>query len=183
MAAKIKFIFLEGKLGTITFLHTTVIFSNTFLIKILCCSATHEPTHIYFFSAVNKLKKNCMVSFYGWGSTASKLKALQGGSFLFTTKSPHLPGTHFINFGRMKGWLNLAVTQWFLNMGPLDWKSSTFKAVVKIQTIQAKLNKVLDFLNKTKEKPHHTSIIHPKTKVKKKSKMNWIIIQACRNET
>ena len=64
-------------------------------------------------------------------------------------------------------------------MGTLDWKSSAFKAVVKIQTIQAKL----DFLNKTKEKPHHTSIIHPKTKVKKESKMNWIIIQACRNET
>ena len=44
-----------------------------------------------------------MVPFYGWGSTASRFEALQGGSLLFTIKSPKISGTHFIGVGRMKG--------------------------------------------------------------------------------
>ena len=43
-----------------------------------------------------------MAPFYGWGSTASRLVPLQGGSLLFTNKFPHIPGTHFINLRRMK---------------------------------------------------------------------------------
>ena len=35
-----------------------------------------------------------MSPFYGWGSTASRLEPLQGGSLLlFTTKFPEIPGT------------------------------------------------------------------------------------------
>ena len=34
-----------------------------------------------------------MAPFYGWGSTASRLEPLQGGSLLFTTKFPETPGT------------------------------------------------------------------------------------------
>ena len=41
--------------------------------------------------------------FYGWGSTASRLQPLRGGSLLFTTQFPEISGTHFINLGRMKG--------------------------------------------------------------------------------
>ena len=44
-----------------------------------------------------------MVSFYGWGSTASRLESLRGGSLLSTTKFPDIPGTYFIDLGRMKG--------------------------------------------------------------------------------
>ena len=44
-----------------------------------------------------------MAPFDGWGSSASRLEPLQGGSLLFTTKSPDIPGTHFTNIGRMKG--------------------------------------------------------------------------------
>ena len=40
---------------------------------------------------------------YGWGSTASTLDPLREGSLLFTTKFPEIPGTHFIDLGRMKG--------------------------------------------------------------------------------
>ena len=43
-----------------------------------------------------------MVPFYGWGSNASRLEPLRGGSLLFTTKFPEIPGTHFIDLGRMK---------------------------------------------------------------------------------
>ena len=43
-----------------------------------------------------------MAPFYGWGSTASRLEPLQGGSLLFTTKFSEIPVTHFINLGRMK---------------------------------------------------------------------------------
>ena len=44
-----------------------------------------------------------MAPFYGWGSTASRLALLQGGSLLFTTKFPGISGTHFTDLGRMKG--------------------------------------------------------------------------------
>ena len=44
-----------------------------------------------------------MASFYGWGSAASRLEPLAGGSLLFITKSPEIPGTHFIDLGRMEG--------------------------------------------------------------------------------
>ena len=47
--------------------------------------------------------KNFMAPFYGWGSTASRLEPLRGGSLLFTIQFPEIPGTHFINLGRMKG--------------------------------------------------------------------------------
>ena len=58
-------------------------------------------------------KTNFMVSFYGWGSTVSRLEPLRGSSLLFTTTFLEISGTHFINLGRMKGWVNLGVTQWF----------------------------------------------------------------------
>ena len=54
---------------------------------------------IYFL----KKTLNFMAPFYGWGSTASRLEPLRGGSLLFTTKFPEAPGTHFIDLGRMKG--------------------------------------------------------------------------------
>ena len=41
-------------------------------------------------------KKNFMAPFHGWGLTAARLEPLQGGSLLFTTKFPDIPGTHFI---------------------------------------------------------------------------------------
>ena len=44
-----------------------------------------------------------MAPFYGWGSTASRLQPLQGGSLLFTIQLPEIPGTHFIDLRRMKG--------------------------------------------------------------------------------
>ena len=43
-----------------------------------------------------------MAPFYGWGSTASRLEPLRGGSVLFTTMSPEISGTHFIDLRRMK---------------------------------------------------------------------------------
>ena len=43
-----------------------------------------------------------MAPFYVWGSTASRLEPLRGGSLSFITKSPEIPDTHFIDFGRMK---------------------------------------------------------------------------------
>ena len=52
-----------------------------------------------------------MAPFYGRGSTASRLEPLWGGSLLFTTKFPEIPGTDFINIGRMKGWVDLGAIQ------------------------------------------------------------------------
>ena len=44
-----------------------------------------------------------MVPFYGWGSTASRLEPLSGGSLFYNTKFPEIPDTYFINLERMKG--------------------------------------------------------------------------------
>ena len=44
-----------------------------------------------------------MARFYGWGSTASRLEPLRGGSLLFTTKFPEIRSPHFIYLGKMKG--------------------------------------------------------------------------------
>ena len=35
-----------------------------------------------------------------------------------TTQSPRVSGTHLINLGRMKGWLDLRATLWFLTWDP-----------------------------------------------------------------
>ena len=43
-----------------------------------------------------------MAPFHGWGSTASRLQPLRGDCLLFTTKFPEIPGTHFIDPGKMK---------------------------------------------------------------------------------
>ena len=51
-----------------------------------------------------------MAPFYGWGSTASKLVPLGGGSLLFTTKFPDIPGTNFIDLERKKGWVDCRTT-------------------------------------------------------------------------
>ena len=48
-----------------------------------------------------------MAPFYGWSSTALRLEPLRGGTLLFTTKFPDILGAHFINLGRMKGWVDL----------------------------------------------------------------------------
>ena len=42
-------------------------------------------------------KTNFIAPFYGWGSTASRLQPLRGGSLLFTIQFPEIPGTHFID--------------------------------------------------------------------------------------
>ena len=59
--------------------------------------------------------------YYGRGSTTSRLQPLRGGSLLFTIQFPEIPGTHFIDLGRMsRPWSHPVV----LITGPLDWESS-----------------------------------------------------------
>ena len=59
-----------------------------------------------------------MAPFYGWDSTASGLEPLWKGSLLFTTKSLEIPGTHVIDLGRMKGWVDLGATHGFWTRDP-----------------------------------------------------------------
>ena len=51
--------------------------------------------------------------FSEWGSSASRLESVRWVSLLFTTKFPEIPGTHFIDLGRRKGWVNFGATKWF----------------------------------------------------------------------
>ena len=43
-----------------------------------------------------------MAPFYRYCSTASRLEPLSGGSLLYNTKFPEIPGTDSINLGRMR---------------------------------------------------------------------------------
>ena len=55
-----------------------------------------------------------MAPFYGWGSTVSRLqKPLRGDNWLFTSRSPWLPGTHLVGLGRMKDWVDLGTISGF----------------------------------------------------------------------
>ena len=54
-----------------------------------------------------------MAPFYGYGLTASRLEPLRGGSLLFSTNFPEIPGTRFIDLARMSGWVDLGATQSF----------------------------------------------------------------------
>ena len=59
---------------------------------------------ISFMPCVYLIKTlNFMAPFYGWGSTASRLQPLRGGSLLFTIQFPGISVAHFIDIGRMKG--------------------------------------------------------------------------------
>ena len=68
-----------------------------------------------------KEKKNFLALFYRWGSTASRLEPVRGGSLLFATKFPDIPGTHFIDPGWMIGWVDPGATQWFWTWDTWKW--------------------------------------------------------------
>ena len=55
--------------------------------------------------------KNFMAPFYGWGSTASRLEPLRGGSLLFTTKFPEIP----VNPNGTKTLLANGIKTFFIN--------------------------------------------------------------------
>ena len=49
-----------------------------------------QPTFSVFnLFLTQSIKKNFMAAFYGWGSTASRLEPLRGGSLLFTDNYGH----------------------------------------------------------------------------------------------
>ena len=52
------------------------------------------------------------------GSSAPRLQPLGRGSSLFTIQFPEIPGTHFIDPGRVKGWVTLGATQWLWSWDP-----------------------------------------------------------------
>ena len=85
--------------------------SKTYSIYLLCQG---NSTFVVGFEPLfSCYKKNFMIPFYGWVSTASRLEPLRGGSLLFTTKFPEIPGTRFIDLGWIKGRVDLGATRWF----------------------------------------------------------------------
>ena len=71
------------------------LFINDLLDDVICTIA--------IYADVTKKTLNFMAPLSGWGSTASRLEPLRGGSLLFTSKFPEIAGTHFTDLGRMKG--------------------------------------------------------------------------------
>ena len=87
---------LNVKSLAIAFLFPSLFFTSVFLDRLT------KDVFIYILYIGLWFMYNFMTPFYGWGSTASRLDSLRGGSLLFTTKFPEIPGTHFIDLGRMK---------------------------------------------------------------------------------
>ena len=56
-------------------------------------------------------------------------ESLRWGSLFFTTKFPEIPGTHLIDLGNMKGWVDLGATQWF-------WTHGTYSVNKKISKVR-----------------------------------------------
>ena len=54
-----------------------------------------------------------MAPFLWMGFNCLKATATLRRQFTFTIQFPEIPGTHFIDLGRMKGWVDLGVTQQF----------------------------------------------------------------------
>ena len=79
----------------------TTVFKYSLLLKTKIKTMFQVLT-VFFEMVINFSTSNFMAPFYGWGSTASRLQPLRGGSLLFTTQFPEIPGTHFIDLGRMK---------------------------------------------------------------------------------
>ena len=52
------------------------------------------------------------------GFNCLKARATSRRQFKFTTKFPEIPVTHFIDIGRMKGWLDLGASQLFWARDP-----------------------------------------------------------------
>ena len=48
----------------------------------------------------------------------------QGYRVTMRSKSPEIPGTHLIDFRRMKGWVDLGDTQWVWILGPMYLETS-----------------------------------------------------------
>ena len=65
-----------------------------------------------------------------------------GGSLLFTTKFPEIPGTHFIDLRKMKGRVDLAATQW-LESFDFSWKE--YEKFTKRMITTEDKKKVADF--------------------------------------
>ena len=63
---------------------------NNYICHTSCLRNNVAYDHDFWY----KKNQNFMAPFYGWGSTASRLQPLQGGSLLFATKFPEIPGTH-----------------------------------------------------------------------------------------
>ena len=43
---------------------------------------------------------------------------LREDNLIFTIKISEIPGTHLMDFGRIKGWVELGGTQWFWTQNP-----------------------------------------------------------------
>ena len=109
----------ENKHKCSSYILYNVLFSLTFIINV------GIGTYFIYYKHMNCDKKadakeslirnlkTFMAPFYRWDPIVSRLNPLRGDGLVRTTKFPEIPGTHFIDLGRMRGWVNLGATQWF----------------------------------------------------------------------
>ena len=68
--------------------------------------------------SVNNKKKLCGPLLWVGFNCLKTAEPLWGESLLFTTQFPEVPGTNLINLEKLKGWVDLGVTQWFWVQDP-----------------------------------------------------------------
>ena len=83
--------------------------------------------------------KNFMAPFYGWGSTASRLQSLRGGSLLFTIQFPEIPDTQYsaavvnITIKSLMTETNLMMTPLVRNQTIMNERKSNYRERVYVK--------------------------------------------------
>ena len=72
-------------------------------------------------------------------------RATMRRQLLFTTKFPDIPGTHLIDLGRMKGWINLGSTQ--SSFSPFSYTGITYATLRKSVNIPLLKDKYWSYHN------------------------------------
>ena len=102
---------------------------NPFLVFLICfkCFAVdnffsrNNSQYVFFIDFGNILGAS---KYTLWPFFMDEVQLSQGyrtttrGRLVFTIKSPWGPGTHLIDFGRVKSWVELRATQWFWTRDP-----------------------------------------------------------------
>ena len=70
------------------------------------------------------------------GFNCLKARATSKSQFTFTTQFPEVSGIHFIDLGRMKGWVDLGATKWFWTQDPSTANPVPYSPYIKIRDVE-----------------------------------------------
>ena len=112
-----------GIIWKLHFQHAFHCISRDLLITKFLANVLDFQSLNFIFSYLTERKQSKKTQLYGpflsmGFNSLMATEPLQKDSLLFTTQFPGFPGTHLINLGRMKDWVNLGATKWYWTWDP-----------------------------------------------------------------